>query len=1289
MRSKQAIFVFGMARSGTSALARVLAWCGASLPEQLLGPNEGNPTGHWEPIEALQLNEQFLYANGSTYYDPSLRLEEEEVISHTDKVTFIERIARFLDSCPQDRPLVLKEPRIVGLSDYWFEAARRSGFEIKVVIPVRHPEEVARSLAKRDQASIELSTALWLKYNLLAERRSRHLPRVFVEYSNVLADWQTQISRISEALSVRLENRDEEAIRRFLTTDLHRQRSTGVLTELFGRPWVGAVYGEFSAAAHGAHLDMGKLDKIFVSYRESERVFRTAAAEFRNGFSGDPWASDLTPFLALVVEECSREIARRFGDTVGVSGAPVDVIRTRFQQQADRVSAALATFAAQEVQLQHLRTHADAMGKQFLDASGKLMAAHTELTAQRLSWQNQKEESARDLARHKAQLADSIARASELQRALTTALRRLSAADDQIVKHQALASALQAQVDTYEHSHSWRVTAPLRAIRRRGRASSQVHGSSDAVTARFRSEPNAIELEALTPRITSLELPAGFDAAAYLALNPDVAAHGADPVHHYMNHGWLEGRPYSYPAIDLRGLHHFRPDRDSILVVSHEASRTGAPIVSLNIVLNLVEQYNVVALLLGDGPLDCSFLQAGAVTVISPVRHHPVLAEYLLGRLHDQFKFRFAFVNSIESRIVLKPLAARFVPVVSLIHEFAAYTRPRDAFPEALLWSSDVVFSTDITRQSVLQDASCSDARCVHTLPQGRCLLPAPQMADLELEQERQRLSRWMRPNGTGNDVVVVLGAGSVHLRKGVDLFIEVAARVVAAPDGINCRFIWLGNGYDPDGDVHYSAYLHDQIQRAGLERHVLFGSDTKTIETAYQEADLFLMSSRLDPLPNVAVDALSHGKPVLCFDRATGIADFLKTSGLGDHCVATYLDTAEMADKVTALARSKSLRHEVGERGREAAASYFNLRDYVTSLERLARDAVVRTAREREDVDAIVDSGLFRVDFSVPPELAPLALDAAVRLHVRSWASGIRRRKPFPGFHPGIYLELHGVETEGTDPTADYIRAGRPDGPWNSVLIESHGRDECDLPSNRSVALHLHVFYPDLVPEIMARLSRNKSRPDLLVSVTREEDQALVAGKLEEYDGRVAAIEVVPNRGRDIGPLLTAFGRRIVSDYEYVGHIHTKKTTAVKDAALGKTWFEFLMTNLLGDSSAAMADTILARMKADQSLGIVFPDDPHAQGWNNNRDFAEALARKIGLAELPEHFNFPVGTMFWARTSALAPLIRLNFQWDDYPAEPLKYDGTLLHAIERLLPLTLPVSLLHSATTNVAGTTR
>jgi hypothetical protein len=39
---------------------------------------------------------------------------------------------------------------------------------------------------------------------------------------------------------------------------------------------------------------------------------------------------------------------------------------------------------------------------------------------------------------------------------------------------------------------------------------------------------------------------------------------------------------------------------------------------------------------------------------------------------------------------------------------------------------------------------------------------------------------------------------------------------------------------------------------------------------------------------------------------------------------------------------------------------------------------------------------------------------------------------------------------------------------------------------------------------------------------------------------------------------------------------------------------------------------------------------------------------------------------------SLLSPLIELNLQWDDYPLEPLPYDATFLHAIDRLLPLTL-----------------
>ena len=49
-------------------------------------------------------------------------------------------------------------------------------------------------------------------------------------------------------------------------------------------------------------------------------------------------------------------------------------------------------------------------------------------------------------------------------------------------------------------------------------------------------------------------------------------------------------------------------------------------------------------------------------------------------------------------------------------------------------------------------------------------------------------------------------------------------------------------------------------------------------------------MTSRLDPLPNVAIDALSEGTPVHCFDKASGIAYLLSNNSfLTDYLIARY----------------------------------------------------------------------------------------------------------------------------------------------------------------------------------------------------------------------------------------------------------------------------------------------------------------------------------------------------------------------------------------------------------------
>jgi hypothetical protein len=289
MPDRQIIFVLGMGRSGTSAITRVLSLCGAQLPEPLLGPSESNLPGHWEPIDAININNAFLHRYSSSWYDPTLRLQGDMVFSAQEKESYVEQICRFIERSHVRPLLVIKEPRITALAGFWFEAARRTSMTAKVVIPIRHPDQVAASLAARDGLSAELSAVLWLKYNLLTECNSRKLPRVFVEYPNLLSEWRKEIGRIAKHLAVDLSDSDDAAIDRFLDPTLHRRRWCGKPSDILGQTWTSDTYTAMSAAARDEPLDFQKLDATLSAFAACERTFRRAAEEFSH--------RDLDPFL--------------------------------------------------------------------------------------------------------------------------------------------------------------------------------------------------------------------------------------------------------------------------------------------------------------------------------------------------------------------------------------------------------------------------------------------------------------------------------------------------------------------------------------------------------------------------------------------------------------------------------------------------------------------------------------------------------------------------------------------------------------------------------------------------------------------------------------------------------------------------------------------------------------------------------------------------------------------------------------------------------------------------------
>jgi hypothetical protein len=104
---------------------------------------------------------------------------------------------------------------------------------------------------------------------------------VFVEYTNLLNDWRREIKRISVALEIDLDTRDEGAIEEFLKPDLHNRRHCGPVTDLFGTDWISVVYEALCAAARDKPWDQSALDRVFEAYRVSEHDFRAVFEGFQ------------------------------------------------------------------------------------------------------------------------------------------------------------------------------------------------------------------------------------------------------------------------------------------------------------------------------------------------------------------------------------------------------------------------------------------------------------------------------------------------------------------------------------------------------------------------------------------------------------------------------------------------------------------------------------------------------------------------------------------------------------------------------------------------------------------------------------------------------------------------------------------------------------------------------------------------------------------------------------------------------------------------------------------------
>lgn len=346
------------------------------------------------------------------------------------------------------------------------------------------------------------------------------------------------------------------------------------------------------------------------------------------------------------------------------------------------------------------------------------------------------------------------------------------------------------------------------------------------------------------------------------------------------------------------------PGRESrtgrrVLFVSHEASRTGAPMFLLHLVRWLRRETDLEfdVLLARGGPLEADFAEVAKIYSPKAFGDDPTLVR----------RYALIYSNTVCNGALIDELAADGIPVVTHAHELDSGYDWLGALNMALVMrqSARFVACAEIVRQR-LRDIF----RIEESLVEVRYEMIDPAALDLRVRQANPAALR--EAYGIPDDAFVVTGCGTLDLRKGCDLFMQAAVQLLRRMKGARpLRFLWIGAHKTPE----LFRTLRADVRKLGLQAEIQFIGELPSPHALIALSDVYWLTSREDPFPLSMLEAASLGRPVLCFEGAGGGVEFCARGG---GIAVPYVDVGALAERTEELLHDPAKRRQLGN---EAAA--------------------------------------------------------------------------------------------------------------------------------------------------------------------------------------------------------------------------------------------------------------------------------------------------------------------------------------------------------------------------------
>jgi glycosyltransferase involved in cell wall biosynthesis len=351
--------------------------------------------------------------------------------------------------------------------------------------------------------------------------------------------------------------------------------------------------------------------------------------------------------------------------------------------------------------------------------------------------------------------------------------------------------------------------------------------------------------------------------------------------------------------------------RPRLLVVGHDASRSGAPIQARTFLRWLVASSaaDVEVVLLAGGPLVDDFSVLGPTTVS---RWQPQLVQTLTARAPSPL--RASTVRAAVGRLRPAPVdlvlantlaalpaaiaLAGPAPVVCWVHELdrvAERVLPADQ-RRGLLASVHRWVAAGTRVETMLVDRWGIDPARVHA-------------ADPFLDARSPDVA-----HDEDASAVRIFGVGSMVPRKGVDAFVAAVA-IVNGVRG-DTPAMWVGG----DHRTPYAAQIRTDIDEAALRGTLHLVPEVGDLARHWPHDAVVLHAPREDPAPLVVLEAAMRGLAVVTWDTG-GAADLLVRAGCPE-LVAPAGDVIGIAQRVVGLLDDSSARRRTGDALRRAVAS-------------------------------------------------------------------------------------------------------------------------------------------------------------------------------------------------------------------------------------------------------------------------------------------------------------------------------------------------------------------------------